>query len=79
MREELNYRGAIIGRQCVPFKRRSRYHLARITDNALPEEIDFYLFIGANQMVAKPLSKAKLMNALQHFAAIAMTTEKVKE
>ena len=63
----------------VPYKRISKYHLAGLTDNALPEDIDFYLFIGANQMVAKPLSRAKLMNPLQHFTAIAIATEKVKD
>eukprot|EP01035_Chromulina_nebulosa_P032072 gene32072-biopygen20655 len=57
MREELNYRGPIIG----------------ITGNALPEDIDFFVSSGANQVVTKPLSRAKLLDALDLFLPTAMT------
>eukprot|EP01035_Chromulina_nebulosa_P069568 gene69568-biopygen41157 len=44
MREDLSYRGPIIG----------------LTGNALPEDIDLFVSGGANQVVTKPLSRAKL-------------------
>jgi CheY-like chemotaxis protein len=43
-----------------------------ITGNALPEDIDFFVSSGANQVVTKPLSKAKLLDALYHFLPSAM-------
>eukprot|EP01036_Dinobryon_divergens_P028060 gene28060-biopygen22994 len=63
MREELDYRGAIIG----------------ITGNALPEDIDFFVSSGANQVVTKPLSRAKLLDALHHFLPMAMAAEEEKQ
>jgi CheY-like chemotaxis protein len=45
-----------------------------ITGNALPEDIDFFVSSGANQVITKPLSKAKLLDALHHFLPTAMAT-----
>eukprot|EP01036_Dinobryon_divergens_P037530 gene37530-biopygen29716 len=63
MREELNYRGPIIG----------------ITGNALPEDIDLFVSSGANQVVTKPLARAKLLDALHHFLPTAMAAAKEEE
>ena len=49
---------------------RSLYFLG-ITGNALPEDIDFFLSSGANLVVIKPLSRAKLMDALYSFVPMA--------
>jgi hypothetical protein len=47
--------------------------LTGITGNALPDDIDLFVSSGANQVVTKPLSRAKLMDVLHHFMPIAMT------
>ena len=46
-----------------------------ITGNALPEDIDFFVSSGANQVVTKPLSRAKLLDALHHFLPTAMAAK----
>jgi len=49
MRKELKYSGVIIG----------------VTGNALPEDIAKFIAKGANTVLTKPLTKAKLASALQ--------------
>eukprot|EP01036_Dinobryon_divergens_P028820 gene28820-biopygen23482 len=44
----------------------------RVTGNALPEDIESYISSGANQVITKPLSRAKLMDALNRFLPMAM-------
>jgi len=52
MRQQLNYRGIIIG----------------ITGNALPADISKFVSNGANEVLIKPLTKAKLTDTLlRHF------------
>ena len=46
-----------------------------ITGNALPEDIDFFLSSGANHVVTKPLSRAKLLDALHRLVSVAMAAE----
>eukprot|EP01035_Chromulina_nebulosa_P069316 gene69316-biopygen17506 len=58
MRDELHFRGAIIG----------------ITGNALPDDIEYFISCGANHVITKPLTKAKLMDALHRFLPVAMCT-----
>ena len=48
MREELSYRGVVIG----------------ITGNALPEDLTYFKDHGANTVITKPLTNAKLMDAI---------------
>ena len=48
MREELGYRGVVIG----------------ITGNALPEDLTYFKDHGANTVITKPLTNAKLMDAI---------------
>ena len=48
------------------------YLIIGITGNALPEDIDLFVSSGANQVVTKPLSRAKLMDALHHLLPTAM-------
>ena len=48
MRAELGYRGAVIG----------------ITGNALPEDLTYFKDHGANAVITKPLTNAKLMEAI---------------
>ena len=55
----------------ITIKMRSLSFLLGITGNALPEDIDFFLSSGANQVVIKPLSRAKLMDALYSFVPMA--------
>ena len=43
-----------------------------ITGNALPEDMDFFVSSGADQVVTKPLSRAKLMDALHGLVPTAM-------
>ena len=52
---------------------------AGITGNALPEDIDFFVSSGANQVITKPLSRAKLMDALRHFAPMTIAAENERE
>ena len=40
---------------------------AGITGNALPKDIASFLAGGANEVLTKPLTKAKLVNALQSY------------
>ena len=49
MRAELGYRGVVIG----------------ITGNALPEDLDNFREHGANIVLTKPLTNAKLMDAMR--------------
>jgi CheY-like chemotaxis protein len=49
MRSELGYRGVIVG----------------ITGNALPEELAFFKANGADSVITKPLTNAKLIGAIQ--------------
>ena len=46
-------------------------HILGITGNALPEDIDFFLSSGANQVVTKPLSRTKLLDALHRLVSVA--------
>ena len=50
-----------------------------ITGNALPEDIDLFVSSGANQVVTKPLSRAKLIDALHRLVSVAMAAEGVEE
>ena len=50
-----------------------------ITGNALPEDIDLFVSSGANQVVTKPLSRAKLMDALHLLLPTAMAAEEEKD
>lgn len=50
-----------------------------ITGNALPEDIDFFVSSGANQVVTKPLSRSKLIDALYCLVPAAMAAEGVAE
>ena len=50
-----------------------------ITGNALPEDIDFFVSSGADQVVTKPLSRAKLFDSLHHFLSIVRAVEDEKE
>ena len=49
MRVDLGYRGVVIG----------------ITGNALPEDLDTFRDHGANMVLTKPLTNAKLMDAIR--------------
>ena len=49
MRADLGYRGVVIG----------------ITGNALPEDLDNFRDHGANMVLTKPLTNAKLMDAMR--------------
>ena len=49
MRAELGYRGVVIG----------------ITGNALPEDLTYFKDHGANTVITKPLTNAKLMDAMR--------------
>ena len=49
MRADLGYRGVVIG----------------ITGNALPEDLDNFRDHGANMVLTKPLTNAKLMDAMK--------------
>ena len=49
MRAELGYKGVVIG----------------ITGNALPEDLDKFRNHGANVVLTKPLTNAKLMDAMR--------------
>mmetsp|Transcript_17528 Transcript_17528/g.24073 ORF Transcript_17528/g.24073 Transcript_17528/m.24073 type:complete len:129 (+) Transcript_17528:523-909(+) len=51
MRKELHYQGVIIG----------------VTGNALPEDLARYIALGADTVLTKPLTKAKLADTLLHF------------
>ena len=51
------------------------YYNLGITGNALPEDIDFFLSSGANQVVTKPLSRTKLLDALHRLVSVAMAAE----
>ena len=53
MRSELGYRGVVIG----------------ITGNALPEDLTFFKDHGANTVITKPLTNAKLMDAILYSSA----------
>ena len=48
MRTELGYRGLVVG----------------ITGNALPEDLDNFRDHGADKVITKPLTNAKLMDAI---------------
>ena len=48
MRTELGYRGLVVG----------------ITGNALPEDLDYFRIHGADCVITKPLTNAKLMDAI---------------
>ena len=50
-----------------------------ITGNALPKDMDFFVSSGADQVVTKPLSRAKLMDALNSFAPMAMDSAIIEE
>ena len=50
MRTELGYRGLVVG----------------ITGNALPEDINYFRDHGADTVITKPLTNAKLMDAIGH-------------
>lgn len=50
-----------------------------ITGNALPEDMDFFVSSGADQVVTKPLSRAKLMDALNSLAPMAMDSTIIEE
>jgi len=49
MRAELGYRGVVIG----------------ITGNALPEDLETFRQLGANIVLTKPLTNAKLIDAMR--------------
>eukprot|EP01035_Chromulina_nebulosa_P041231 gene41231-biopygen27893 len=51
MRKELHYTRPIIG----------------VTGNALPHDIDHFIKSGANEVVIKPLTRAKLLDALSRY------------
>jgi CheY-like chemotaxis protein len=78
MREEVNYRGVILGTwysYCLDWMHvfvcdnwKKCVAVIGITGNALPADMDFFESSGANQVVTKPLSKTKLMDALHRFA-----------
>ena len=53
MRSELGYRGVVIG----------------ITGNALQEDLTFFKDHGANVVITKPLTNAKLMDAIRNSSA----------
>ena len=48
MRTEFGYRGLVVG----------------ITGNALPEDLDYFRIQGADCVITKPLTNAKLMDAI---------------
>ena len=86
MREELNYRGVIICMMLLfvlpksfSCKWSSHATITGITGNALPEDIDFFVSNGANHVVVKPLSRAKLMDVLNRFVTVAMAAGEEKE
>jgi len=78
MREEVSYRGVILGTwhsYCLDWMHvfvcdnwKKCVAVIGITGNALPADMDFFESSGANQVVTKPLSKTKLMDALHRFA-----------
>ena len=86
MREEVNYRGVILGTwysYCLDWMHvfvcdnwKKCVAVIGITGNALPADMDVFVSSGANQVVTKPLSKTKLMDALHRFAPIAMSAAK---
>ena len=49
--------------------------LLGITGNALPDDIEYFISCGANHVITKPLTKAKLMDALHRFLPVAMKVE----
>ena len=42
-------------------------YFAGITGNALPKDIEYFISNGANHVITKPLTKAKLIDALHSF------------
>ena len=79
MREELGYGGVILGtyfQHSILFSWLSRWdnmncycELEGITGNVLTEDIDAFISGGANEVISKPLTKAKLLSAMDHYAA----------
>ena len=43
---------------------------AGITGNVLAEDIQHFISNGANEVIPKPLTKAKLFNVMQHYASM---------
>ena len=81
MRDELHYRGLILGAlnvislsaygHSVGRKRVLQYEsIAGITGNVLAEDIKHFVSNGANEVIPKPLTKAKLLSVLQHYASM---------
>ena len=74
MRNELRYSGPIIGTLLLalfPVPRRlSGLYVCMyvgVTGNALPEDIAHFVAQGADEVVLKPLTKSKLLDAITRY------------
>ena len=45
-------------------------HITGITGNVLAEDIHHFVSNGANEVLPKPLTKAKLLSALNHYGSV---------
>jgi len=67
LRTNLNYRGVIIGElklSIISMFTLFYLNIIGITGNALPADISKLISSGVDEVVLKPISKAKLMDAL---------------
>ena len=68
MRSDLHFEGTIIGKfffSSLFFDFFRTTLLKGVTGNALPADMARFIAMGANQVVTKPLTKAKLLEALK--------------
>ena len=69
MRKELLYSGPMIGSYaCLAvYEYIDGVWFSGVTGNALPDDISKFLEAGVNEVVTKPLTKAKLLGALARY------------